>query len=45
MPFYYGSIGLLLVGAALSFTMHPDRKFVDEPEAELPPARQVSDKS
>jgi MFS family permease len=29
MPFY-GSIGLLLVGTALAFTMHPDRKFVDE---------------
>jgi MFS family permease len=31
MPFYV-SIGLLLVGTALSFTMHPDRKFVDGPE-------------
>jgi nitrate/nitrite transporter NarK len=31
MPFY-GSIGLLLVGTALSFTMHPDRKFVDGPQ-------------
>lgn len=40
LPFY-GSIGLLLVGAVLAFTMHPDRKFVDEPEAALPPARQV----
>lgn len=30
LPFY-GSVGLLIIGAALSFTMHPDRKFVDEP--------------
>jgi nitrate/nitrite transporter NarK len=43
MPFYV-SLGLLVVGAVLAFTMHPDRKFVDEPEAELPKARQVSDK-
>jgi MFS family permease len=35
LPFY-GSIGLLLVGTALAFTMHPDRKFVDEP-AVVPP--------
>jgi len=38
------SIVFLVIGVGLSFTMHPDRKFVDEPEAELPPARQVSDK-
>jgi len=30
LPFY-GSISLLLVGSMLAFTMHPDRKFVDEP--------------
>jgi MFS family permease len=29
---FYGSVGLLLVGTCLSFTMHPDRKFVDEPQ-------------
>jgi sugar phosphate permease len=43
------SIVFLILGVGLSFTMHPDRKFVDEPEAELPQAtlpeaRQVSDK-
>jgi MFS family permease len=43
LPFV-GSIALLLVGTALSFTMHPDRKFVDEPEASLPEARVASDK-
>jgi MFS family permease len=43
LPFV-GSIVLLVIGTGLSFTMRPDRKFVDEPEAELPPARQVSDK-
>lgn len=41
LPFV-GSIVLLVAGTALSFTMHPDRKFVDEPEAELPKARQVT---
>ena len=35
MPFY-GSVGLLLIGTALSFTMHPDRKFIDVP-AVVPP--------
>jgi MFS family permease len=40
LPFV-GSIALLLVGTALSFTMHPDRRFVDEPEVALPRARQV----
>ena len=35
LPFY-GSVALLLVGAALAFTMHPDRKFVDDP-AVVPP--------
>jgi MFS family permease len=44
LPFV-GSIVLLVVGTALSFTMHPDRKFVDEPEVGLPPARVTSDKS
>ncbi|HEY0988441.1 MAG TPA: MFS transporter [Kofleriaceae bacterium] len=34
---FYGSIGLLLVGTVLAFTMRPDRKFVDEPE--LPRAK------
>jgi len=29
MPFY-GSVGLLLVGTVLAFTMHPERKFVDD---------------
>jgi MFS family permease len=38
LPFY-GSVGLLLVGAVLSFTMHPDRKFVDAPAAAPPVAR------
>jgi MFS family permease len=41
MPFYV-SLGLLVVGSVLAFTMHPDRKFFDE--AELPPPRQVSDR-
>jgi MFS family permease len=46
---FYAAIALLIIGAGLSFTMHPERKFVDEPEAEqpkatLPQARQVSDK-
>lgn len=31
LPFI-GSIVLLFIGTALSFTMHPDRKFVDAPE-------------
>jgi MFS family permease len=35
LPFY-GSVGLLLVGAMLAFTMHPDRKFVEKPEADGP---------
>ncbi len=35
LPFY-GSVVLLLVGTALAFTMHPDRKFVDDP-AVVPP--------
>jgi MFS family permease len=35
LPFY-GSVGLLLVGAMLAFTMHPDRKFVDKPEGDAP---------
>ncbi|HXN40913.1 MAG TPA: MFS transporter, partial [Myxococcaceae bacterium] len=34
---FYGSVGLLLVGAVLSFTMHPDRKFVDKPAEQTPP--------
>jgi MFS family permease len=36
------SIVFLIIGVGLSFTMRPDRKFVDEPEAELPKARQVT---
>ena len=31
LPFFF-SIVLLLIGAGLSFTMHPERRFVDEPE-------------
>jgi MFS family permease len=34
---FYGSVGLLLVGTVLAFTMRPDHKFVDEPE--LPRAK------
>ncbi|MGY2046582.1 MFS transporter [Methylobacterium sp. JK268] len=30
LPFA-GSVGLLLAGALLAFTMHPERRFVDEP--------------
>ena len=36
LPFY-GSIGLLLVGSLLAFTMHPERKFVDENEPAAQP--------
>ncbi|HET7499597.1 MAG TPA: MFS transporter [Kofleriaceae bacterium] len=36
LPFL-GSIVLLIIGTALSFTMHPDRKFVDEAELAHPP--------
>ena len=36
---FLGSIILLIIGTALSFTMRPERKFADEPE--LPVARQV----
>jgi MFS family permease len=43
MPFYV-SLGLLLVGSVLAFTMHPDRKFVDDPEAALPVAKAVETK-
>jgi cyanate permease len=35
LPFY-GSVGLLIVGAVLAFTMHPERKFVDTPSADTP---------
>jgi len=35
LPFI-GSIVLLFIGTALSFTMHPDRKFASEPEV-VPP--------
>ena len=28
---FYGSIGLLLLGAGLSFFMHPDRPFIESP--------------
>jgi MFS family permease len=41
LPFL-GSIVLLVIGAALSFTMRPDRKFIDQPEVVLPAARQVT---
>lgn len=37
------SIVLLVIGVGLSFTMHPDRKFVDEPETALPKARVSSE--
>ena len=45
LPFV-GSIVLLIVGTGLSFTMRPDRKFVDEPVAEpaLPVAKAVETK-
>ena len=36
---FYGSVGFLLVGAVLSFTMHPERKFVAQPGVELPVAK------
>lgn len=36
LPFY-GSVGLLIVGSVLAFTMHPDRQFVDKPAAGAPP--------
>jgi MFS family permease len=39
-PFYV-AIALLVIGAGLSFTMRPDRKFVDEPAAALPVAKAV----
>lgn len=35
LPFA-GSIGLLLLGAGLAFTMHPERPFTDAPEALTP---------
>jgi MFS family permease len=41
---FYGSIALLLIGTALSFTMRPHRKFVDEPADELPMAKVTSEK-
>lgn len=44
LPFV-GSIVLLLVGTGLSFTMHPDRKFVDEPATGLPVARTVDSRA
>ncbi len=37
LPFV-GSIALLLMGAMLCFTMHPERRFVDDPETEPAPA-------
>jgi MFS family permease len=37
------SIVLLIIGVGLSFTMRPDRKFVDDPESALPTARVTSD--
>jgi cyanate permease len=46
LPFI-GSIVLLLVGTGLSFTMRPDRKFVDAlevPEVALPVAQVTSGK-
>jgi MFS family permease len=38
LPFY-GSVILLVVGAGMAFTMHPERKLVDEPAA--PPAAEL----
>jgi hypothetical protein len=38
LPFY-GSVGLLLLGAVLAFTMHPERKFVDTPAAAAVPEK------
>jgi MFS family permease len=38
LPFY-GSVGLLLLGAVLAFTMHPERKFVDIPAAAAVPEK------
>jgi MFS family permease len=43
LPFV-GSIILLVVGTGLSFTMRPDRKFVDDPDAQLPVAVAVETK-
>ncbi|MBD8909148.1 MFS transporter [Methylorubrum zatmanii] len=37
LPFA-GSVGLLLIGAGLAFTMHPERPFEDEPKALTPRA-------
>jgi len=42
VPFYV-SVGLLLIGAALSFTMHPDRKFVDDTAVAPPVAIAIED--
>ena len=41
LPFL-GSVVLLLIGAGLSLTMHPDRKFIDKPDVGLPTARQLA---
>jgi hypothetical protein len=30
---------LLLLGSGLAFTMHPDRKFVDQPATDAAPVR------
>jgi MFS family permease len=38
LPFA-GSMALLLIGALLAFTMHPDRRFHDEPEGIPAPAK------
>jgi cyanate permease len=35
LPFI-GSLGLLLLGAAMAFTMHPERPFEPEPASALP---------
>ena len=39
------SILLLIIGTGLSFTMHPERKFVDEPDAALPVAKATESKA
>lgn len=40
MPFY-GSIALLVIGTALAFTMHPDRKFIDDQDVVRAVARET----
>jgi MFS family permease len=44
LPFAF-SIVLLFIGAALAFTMHPERPFVDEEDMPAPPTRLAFDKA